>query len=211
VSGVYRSLLRILKDTWTDQKVVDVSSLDDSLAGIVLDAEAGTLSLSQNAIPMPEEVTITIASEVPISRAMQKAELKEALKEGRITQDEFNWTVRKQGLDIPVGDEIGWQNYRRAMLENILLFGDGDRPGKVIVSPNDLHRIHVQVLQAFMARPEFFSSAGAVRDAFDEHLQEHKGQMGVFPDALPYPEDIAGAMMGQPPQGGQMPPAMPLQ
>jgi len=124
VSGVYRAMLRILKDTWTDQKVVSISSLDDSLAGIVLDAESGTLSLSQNAIPYPDEISITIASEVPVSKEQQKAELKEALKEARITLDEFNFEVRKRGLDIPVGGELEWQNYRRAMLENILLFGD---------------------------------------------------------------------------------------
>jgi len=201
VEGCYRSLLRILKDMWDDQKVVNVSSLDDSLAGIVLDADAGTLSLSKNAIPMPEEVTIKIASEIPVSRTKDEAELKEALKAGRITIDEFNWTVRKKGLNIPVGDEIGWQNYRRAMLNNILLFGDGETPGKIVISPHDLHRIHIQVMQSFMARPEFFSADGRVRQAFDDAMMERKGQMGMFPDALPYPEDTAAAMMGQPPQG----------
>ena len=204
-SGVYRALLRILKDTWTDRKVVNISSLDDSLAGIVLNADEGTLSLSQNAIPFPDEVSVTIASEVPISKEQQKAELKEALKEGRLTIDEFNWTVRKQGLDIPVGDEIGWQNYRRAMLENILLFGDGQTPGEVIVSPHDLHRVHITVLQAFMARPEFFAANQRVRDAFDQHVMEHKGQMGEIPDQLPYPEDAAAAMLEPPQEGGGQP------
>jgi hypothetical protein len=204
VAGVYRSLLRQLKDLWTDQKVVNVSSLDDSLAGIVLDADEGTLSLSKNAIPMPEEVTIKVASEVPVSKAKEEAELKEALKEQRITLDEFNWTVRKRGLNIPVGDEIGWQNYRRAMLNNIILFGDGETPGKIIINPNDLARVHIQVMQAFMARPEFFAASVKVRDAFNAAMEERKAQMGVFPDQLPYPEEQAEAMLGQgqPPQAG---------
>jgi hypothetical protein len=204
VAGVYRSLLRQLKDLWTDQKVVNVSSLDDSLAGIVLDADEGTLSLSKNAIPMPEEVTIKVASEVPVSKAKEEAELKEALKEQRITLDEFNWTVRKRGLNIPVGDEIGWQNYRRAMLNNIILFGDGEMPGQIIINPNDLARVHIQVMQAFMARPEFFAASVKVRDAFNAAMEERKAQMGVFPDQLPYPEEQAEAMLGQgqPPQAG---------
>jgi hypothetical protein len=210
VAGVYRALLRILKDTWSDQKVVNISNLDDSLAGIVLDAESGTLSLSQNAIPFPEEVSVTVASEVPISKEQQKAELKEAFKEGRITIDEFNWTVRKKGLDIPVGDEIGWQNYRRAMLENILLFGDGETPGKVIISENDLHRIHLMVLQAFVARPEFFVASVKVREAFNEHIAEHKVQMGEYPEQLSYPDESA-EMMLQPPQGGMPMGNMPIQ
>jgi hypothetical protein len=195
VSGVYRSLLRYLRDTWTDQKVVDVTSLDDSLAGIVLDAESGQLSLSMNAIPMPEEVDITISSEVPVSKAKEEAELKEALKDQRITQDEFNFEVRKRGLAIPVGDEVGWQNYRRAMLENIVLFGDGETPGKVTVSPYDLPRVHLDTLMAFVARPEFFAASVAVREAFYEHIKEHRGQMGMYPDQLPYAEDSAEAML----------------
>ncbi len=207
VSGVYRSLLRHLKDTWTDQKVVDVSSLDDSLAGIVLDAEAGTMNLSQNAIPMPEEVDITIRSEVPVSQTKDEAELKEALAQQRITLDEYNFMVRKKGLTLPVGNEAAWQNYRRAMLNNIILFGDGKTPGRIMVGPFDMHRIHLDVLLAFVARPEFFAAATAIRDAFYEAIRERQAQMGIYPEQLPHPEDQAALMMG-PPQSaepGQIP------
>ena len=210
VSGVYRSLLRHLKETWTDQKVVDVSSLDDSLAGIVLDAESGTMSLSQNAIPMPEEVNITVRSEVPVSQAKDEAELKEALDKQRITMDEYNFEVRKRGLSLPVGDESSWQNYRRAMLNNIILFGNGENPGKVMVGPFDVHRIHLNVLLAFVGRPEFFAAATPVREAFYEAIRERQAQMGIYPDQLPFPEDSAEMMMQeQPPQGGM--PQMPMQ
>jgi len=201
-AGIYRALLRILKDSWTDKKVVNITSLDDSLAGIILDAETGSLQLSQNAIPYPDEVSLTVKSEVPVSKEQQKAELKEAYTEGRITIDEFNWTVRIQGLDIPVGDEIGWQNRRRSMLENILLFGDGQKPGEVIVSPHDQHRVHLLTLQSFVARPEFFLATPEVREAFDKHIMEHKAQMGEYPEQLPFPEDSAEAMLGQPGQTG---------
>lgn len=202
MSGEYRALLRILKDNWTDQKVVSITNLDDSLAGIVLDTDSGTMTLSQNAIPYPDEVLVTIMSERPVSIEQQKVELKEAYKEGRITLDEFNFEVRKRGLDIPVGDEIGWQNYRRAMLENIVLFGDGKTPGEgVIVGPADLHRIHLMVLQSFVARPEFFVASQEVRDKFYKHIDEHKAQMGDFPDQLPYPEETAEASLGM--MGGE--------
>jgi len=201
LSGVYRALLRILKDSWDDKKVVNITSLDDSLAGIVLDSESWTLSLSQNAIPFPDEVSVTIASEVPISKEQEKMEIKEALAENRITLDEFNWTVRKKGLNLPVGDEVSWQNYRRAMLENIQLFADGQTPGdNVKVAPNDLHRVHLIVLQAFVARPEFFAASANVRNKFYTHIDEHKAAMGQMPDQLPYIEDIAAASLGQPVQ-----------
>jgi len=207
VSGVYRAALRILKDTWTDQKVVSLSNLDDSLAGIILDAETGTLSLSQNAIPYPDEVSITIASEVPVSKEQQKMELKEAFREQRITLDEFNFEVRKKGLDIPVGGEFEWQSYRRAMLENIQLFRDGQTPGKIIMNERDLHRIHLMVLDSFMARPEFYAASQKVRDAFVEHRDEHFYAQGNLPEGMPPIEDAAGLMLEQPEAGMEgMPP-----
>jgi len=200
VSGIYRALLRILKDIWTDKQVVNISNLDDSLAGIVLDTESGTISLSQNAIPYPDEVSITIASEIPVSKEQMKMELKEALDKQRITLEEYSFEVRKKGLDLPVGLEVEWQNYRRAMLENILLFGDGESPGEVIVSDRDVHRIHLSVLDAFMSRPEFYVADGKVREAFAVHYEEHKTGLGTFPEQLPFPEEIAEqSLEGLPP------------
>lgn len=207
VAGVYRSILRVLKDKWSGQKVVSISNLDDSLAGVIIDQETGGIQLADNAIPYPDEVEVTVASEMPVSKAQMAAELKESLTAGRITIDEYNQEVRKKALDLPVGDELGWQSYRRAMLENLMLFGDGVKPGKVIVSPYDVGRVHTTVLLTFMARPEFYAASAEVRDAFISHLEEHRANAGAYPDQMPYPEETAegllgeGAMMqGMPPQ-----------
>jgi hypothetical protein len=191
VSGIYRAMLRLLKDFWPDQKVVAISQLDDSLAGIILDPQDGTLSLSKNAIPHPDEVNVSIASEVPISKEQQKMELKEALEKQRITLEEYSFEVRKKGLDLPVGLEVEWQNYRRAMLENIILFGDGETPGTITVSERDFHRIHLRVLDAFMARPEFYASSQKVRDMFVKHYEEHKYGQATLPEGMPAPEEAA--------------------
>lgn len=209
VSGIYRAALRILKDNWPDQKVVGISQLDDSLAGIILDQDTGTLSLSKNAIPYPDEVNVSIASEVPVSKEQQKFELKEALDKQRITLEEYSFKVRTQGLDLPVGMEVEWQNYRRAMLENIVLFGDGETPGQVIVSERDHQRIHQQVIDAFMARPEFYAANQKVRDAFVKHQEEHKYGQATLPEGMQTPEEAAELemMMNQ----GQMPMAGPQQ
>ena len=206
VSGVYRALLRILKDMWTDKKVVSISSLDDSLAGIVVNTADGSMELSENTIPYPDEVEISVASELPSSPSQMKAELKEALAQQRINIDEYNQAVRKQALDLPVGDELGWQSYRRAVLENIILFGDGKKPGEIKVSNYDVGRIHESVLLTFMARPEYYLAETVVREAFEAHLEEHRVNMGVFPDQLPYSEDSAEGMLQGPEGMGGMPP-----
>jgi len=204
LAGVYRAMLGICRDIWPAEKVVSISNLDDSLAGIAFDMKTGEISLAQNAIPSPDEVNINVASEVPISKEQQKLELKEALKEGTLSLNEYSFKVREMGLTSPVGNEVAWQNYRRAKLENLALFGDGETPGEVIVSERDMHLIHKDVLDAFMARPEFYAASQPVRDAFVAHYEEHNLGLGVFPDEMPTMEEAAELEL-QPPQGGEMP------
>jgi len=202
VAGVYRSMLGICKDIWPAGKVVSISNLDDSLAGIAFDMETGEINLAQNAIPSPDEVNINIASEIPISKEQQKMELKESLDKGILTLDEFSFQVREKGLNIPVGNEQAWQNYRRAKLENLSLFGDGETPGKAIVSERDMHMVHLSVLDAFMARPEFYAASVKVRDEFIKHYEEHKlTGLGNLPEGMP-PMEEAAEMEMQPPQEG---------
>lgn len=202
ISGVYRAMLGICKDIWPASKVVSISNLDDSLAGINMDMSTGEVNLSKNAIPSPDEVNINVASEVPVSKEQQKLELKEALDKQRITLNEYSFQVREKGLDSVVGNEVAWQNYRRAKLENLSLFGDGETPGKVIVSERDMHPIHKEVLSAFMARPEFYAASQKVRDKFVEHDEEHDVGLGIFPEEMPSMDDAAELEL-QPPQGEQ--------
>ena len=126
-----------------------------------------------------------------ISKEQQKMELKESLDGGRITLTEYNIMARKQSLDLPVGNEQEWQNYRRAMLENIMLFGDGEKPGEVTVDGKDMHHIHLLVLNPFMARPEFFLASPEVRIQFGEHHAEHMAGLGVTPEGLPIMDEAA--------------------
>ena len=203
VSGIYRSMLGIIQDIWPPEKVVSISTIDDSLAGIAFDIETGEISLAKNAIPSPDEVNINVASEVPISKEQQKMELKEALEKGIITLDEYGFEIRKRGLNSPVGNEVAYQNRRRAILENIALFGDGEKPGGVIVSERDMHLIHQSVLNAFMARPEFYAASPAVREKFVEHYSEHNIGLGIMPEGMETMEDSAAMELEQPPQGGE--------
>ena len=200
VSGIYRAMLGICKDIWPAEKVVSISSLDDSLAGIAFDMETGEVTLAKNAIPSPDEVNINVASEVPVSKEQQKLELKEGLKDGVLTLNEYSFKVRELGLTSPVGNEVAWQNYRRAKLENLALFGDGEKPGKVIVSERDMHIIHKEVLDAFMARPEYYAASPAVREKFTEHYDEHNVGLGIMPEGMEPMEEAAEQEL-QPPQG----------
>jgi hypothetical protein len=203
ISGCYRAMLDIASLTWDRHKIVEVSLLDDSLAGIILDPGTGTMELTENGIPHPDEVTISVKAMLPKSKEQEKMELMEALKMGTIDMFEYRIMVRKRGLEVPVGNESEWQNYRRAMLENIVLFGDGKAPGKVIVNVLDIHDVHLRVLQPFMARPEFYQASPEVREAFMKHYQAHLLGMGTLPDQAPNIDEAAGEAGAQMGIGGQ--------
>lgn len=53
------------------------------------------------------------------------------------------------------------------------------------------------VLDAFMARPEFFLASPEVRKEFVKHREEHHAGMGAFPDAMPYAEEGAEESVAQ--------------
>lgn len=190
-SNCYRVTLDITRRMWDDQKVLDITHLDDNIAGIKLDPSTGRIQLTDNAIPHPDEVIVNVASAVPRSKEQMKMELKESLDKGRLTLTEYNILARKQSLDLPVGNEQEWQNYRRATLENIMLFGDGVKPGKVTVTDHDMHEIHLWVLKPFMARPEYFLASEEVRMEFKNHHDEHMAGLGITPEGLPIMEEAA--------------------
>ncbi len=190
--GCYKAMLDIINVNWDENRIVDVTMLDDSLAGIKMDPSTGQVTLEAGQIPRAAEVRIDVKSMMPRSVEQEKAELNEALKMGTIDMFEYRVEVRKRSLSLPVGGEAEWQNYRRAVMENISLFGDGKEAGKVIVSQQDMHNVHMRVLLAFMARPEYFQASVEIREAFSAHYEAHLlGDGAMMPDQAPYPEEGA--------------------
>jgi len=196
-SACYRVTLDITRKLWGQDKVLDITHLDDSIAGILIDQESGKIKLTDNSIPHPDEVIVDVASAVPTSKEQRKLELKDSLATGIITPTEYRIIVRKESLGIPVGGEVEWQNYRRATLENIIAFGDGQKPGEITYSDNDMHPIHLMKLDEFMAKPEFFLASPQVREKFVTHRKEHLAGMGQIPDEMPYAEEAAEETIGQ--------------
>jgi hypothetical protein len=196
-SSCYRVVLDITRRMWGNEKVLEITHLDDSIAGIAFDQDSGKIQLADNSIPHPDEVVVNVASAIPRSKEQQKMELKDGLTTGIITPSEYRIIARKEGLDLPVGGEVEWQNYRRATLENITLFNDGKTPGQnVIYSDNDMHPVHLMKLDEFMAKPEFWLASEEVRTKFVEHRKLHLAGMGQLPDESPYAEEAAEEAVG---------------
>lgn len=208
VAKAYAALLGLLPMAWPTGKMVEIAMLDDAMAGISIDVSSGTTRLGAggNSLPGPDDVRIGIRSMYPVSKERQKAELRQSLADGVVDKLDFIVTVRRLNLDIPVGGEQEWQNWRRAVLNDIVLFGDGITPGEVTVNEFDLHEVHLRVLLNFVARPEYYAASEPVRKKFTDLIRARRGAMGQYPDQLPYPEEagIDAAAMAQAQQMGMM-------
>jgi len=193
----YKSLLWLTRSLWTGDELVGMTMDDDLLVGVKYDAHTGRVALTQSAIPLPDEVDISIGSKTPVSPSQQRADLMDHLEKGLITPREYRVKSRELGLGLPLGNEYEWQSYRRAKLENVVLYGNGKVPGEVVYSDNDFHEVHLEVLLPFMARPEYYLASPEVRAAFEDHKKKHEQGLGQYPEAMPYPEEAAmGAMPG---------------
>ena len=189
-STIYKSILWNTK-SWSSLKVSLLSLLDDSIVGIKIDPETGTMDLGENAIPDPSEVTITIRSKEPVDKEQRKLELFQMLQIGVITAREFRIINRKEGLGILTGNDVEWQNYVRATINNILWFGDGKTPGKAPTSPYDVPSIHEYVILRRMASPEFALASKEVQAKFSSRLEDLRAMRGTMPNQMPYPEEAA--------------------
>ena len=201
---VYRAMLELAKERWSNLEMSAISMLDDSVIGLVMNTATGALDTEANALPLPEEVDISVVSALPVSPEQQKAELANALQLQVITPREYRLMARKQGLDLPVGNDAEWENHRNAVMENLILFGDGKTPGEALVSSHDMHMEHLETLNTFRAKPEFLFASPEVRESFITHHTEHMRGMGTgYPESMPYPEDMAEVEeLGPNPQQG---------
>ena len=202
VSNSYEALLWLSKQNWGERHAVELSLRDDSLVGIKYNPQTGQVELEKDAIPHPDEVSITVGTRSPRSPSQIRADLDDQLAKGIITPREYRIKARLEDLDLPVGNEQEWHNYRRAIVNNLILYGDGETPGAVRVAEHDMHEVHLSVLTAFMARPEFFLASDEVRAAFENHLIERQEALGEYPKNIPTPEDAAMEQIMQMKSGG---------
>ena len=196
---MYKALLGIARKYWPATKLAQLTMVDDALAGIIIDPYTGQVELDKNAVPHPTTVTFSVASQLPRSKAQRKQELVMMLQMGQISNDEFEIINQEEALGFPIPASARWENYRKAKLNNIILFGDGTTPGTIVASGEaDIPEVHLGVLQKFMSRPEFSWASREVRGAFSERKKVLEAMIGEkYPEQLGYPEEEAAFAASQ--------------
>lgn len=208
ISQVYKSILHNAKHRFSSKEALALTYIDDNVAGIVLDAE-GKMSLADNPIPDFWEVKLDIQDRMPKSKEQQKQELVGMLQMGVITPPEFRIENQRLDLGFQTGNRGEWEQYRKAVFNNILMFGDGKTSGGSVYSlVHDNPEIHLKALVDFTSRLEFALASKEVREVFDKHKQMIQEQLAGFPSGMPTPDMMAAppGQPGQPPPGGPMMP-----
>jgi len=205
---VYKSILSFASK-W---KAVDVNMetmLDDSIVGIKLEPGSGQITLDTNNVPGPLDVKIGIRSQKPSDNDKTKADLDLMLQQGLISQMQYRITARMKKLEIPLPEDAEWQNYRTAVLRNILVFNDGETPGDLGpgLSPSEFDNpeVHLMVLHRFMASPEFSLASTPVQDKFRTMVEIYRGNRGDLPDQFPHAEELPDTVGPPDELGGQFP------
>jgi len=213
---IYRAIQADMRYNFDRNQTLHLTTLDDSVAGIKLNSD-GSIGLDDNPIPHPDKVRLDIVNRLPKFGQGRKAELAEMLTAGLCTPMQFRMTAYREDLDFPIVNQAEYQNFRSAILENILLFGDGQqsswdesKAGGFVSSVAHMPEVHLSVLQQFMGRPEFKLASPEVRDAFAKRKQFYEQQLGVLPPQMPRPEQAAQmadelqkALAQGPPGGGE--------
>jgi hypothetical protein len=197
---IYRAALCRAMKTFDVQDTIAVTMLDDSLVGIVYNPQSGTITLSDSGVAHPDTVEVTVRSMAPVSKQQQKLELENEFDKGRISPTEFRLKARLMNLELPVGNNIEWENYVKARTENALLFHDGktvpegspEQVGVLFSRQADMHEVHLMVHRELVASIKFSLASPAVRKRILDHIGLHEADgMGQIPEGMGNIEDEA--------------------
>ncbi len=203
-SHSHRVLLQYGRDDFEEGDAFKLRTVDDTVAGIVLDPTTGSMKLDdKNTIPADGTIKIGIQESMPQPKAQRKAELVQMLQLGLVTPMEFRVINYREELGFPVGNRAEWHGYQKAMYHNILLFGDGETPGQAVTDNKfDNPEIQLFALRDFVAKVQFSLSSTAVQEVFEQRISYFEQIMGSYPEQLPRPEEAAQLAQGQLGPGG---------
>jgi hypothetical protein len=186
-------MLQVAKERLAPGETVKLATIDDAIAGVILDPTTGDMKLAENPIPQPWEIKVDIKDRQPRDREIRKQELKELFASQLVDPTRFWITAMEENLDMPGAPRELWETWRKCTWQIITLFRDGQTPGNLDIGEHTQNPdIQLIKLQEFMNKIEFSLSSEAVRRAFETwkvDLEILSGQR--FPSELPPPEEVA--------------------
>lgn len=184
-----------------------LTTVDDSVAGIVVADDGSVVLDSQRAVPHPNDVKVGIRGRDPRMIAQRKQELMQSLQMGVLSIDEAVWLNHVEGLGLPLGHDDLVRQIEVGMWRNIIAFGDGKTPRGVIVHEFDDHKTQLRVMSRFMRSMVYNLASQEVWDVFEKRMREHQAALGgAYPEEWPHPEEAAMSEQVAQATGGTLPP-----
>jgi hypothetical protein len=183
--GIYRAILSYIKihflrtvqkGTMPKNVNIRLGRLDQRIIGVKIDKDTGSIQLDPDLIPDPLTIDITIRAARPRDPETVLMELKEQLQGGLIPETIYWIKIVQEGLDVPVPSMTPYNNYEKAWLENLILFGDGQEPGTIEhIDAAEDHQIHLMVHNELVSSQVFFAASDIVQRKVMNHMQMYHG------------------------------------
>ena len=189
---------------------LELTKVENSIAGVAIDPQTGKMMLEALQVPGPWSVDLGIQSRDPLSKERERQESLLMLEAGALAPLDFIILNYKNGWGYPIGNQGVWENYVRAVLINLILFNDGEKPGELpfnsFFNPRfDKAEVHMLAIEDFVASSVFGLASEEVQNAFYVRMNQiaEESAVGGYPEGLQSPEQLAAMAQGGPqgPQG----------
>lgn len=190
----YRAILYQARIAITEFDKIKLTRIDDAIAGIRIDARTGKLTKSDSGIPWPHEVEITVESTAATAPEQRKQELLAHLQGELIDKLDYWIALFQEGLTVPSMAKNIEFAVHKAIMNNIILFGDGEKvtaANEIFYDPDaDNAEVFLRILAQFIQKPVFGLASPEVQQLFfdykDRLLQRDPA---VLPEGLAPVED----------------------
>jgi hypothetical protein len=207
-ADMYRALAAdVLTNVSVSPRPVPVERLTVELAGVVIDPETSEVTFENNPLPGIGRMQFGVRGRTIQS---QTAKLERALEmvEKQLTDPlAFRLYFLKEGMDPPLWMEEEKSAYNMIVQNILRLFGDGQSPGMVIITPhNVMPKLQLRMLNSFMDSPLLGQASVEVQNSFIDYRESLVQLIGpMLPPGVPAPEDLAAIQQDIMPQlqGGQ--------
>ena len=191
---MYRSLVANASRTIAmSPRAIPVQRLTVDLAGAVIDPVTLEVSFEKNPLPNVSRLSFGIRQRNPRSEVARKQEALQLQQQMQIDPDTFILFAMKEGLDFAMWTDEHQSAYETVVRNVILLYGDGQVPGQIILVPEQAKpELQIRVLSAFMGGPMMMVASPEVQNQFSRYKQTLIEFMGLsLPEAVPNPDDLA--------------------
>lgn len=174
------------------RRAVPINRLSTDLAGAIINPERDEVSFGDNPLPNVGRLRYKVRSMSYRSEAARKAEALELFRDVHADIDNLKIFAMEEGIDFAMWQDEDRGAYETVVRNILLLYGDGQSPGEIIVTPHTSKpELQIRILQAFMGSPPMMVASVDVQDQFKVYRDTLMMNMGMtLPEGVPDPAQV---------------------